>query len=456
MELVVYSGFTKKRNSTKIPDAQGTTYDVKLKDGCSILAPSFLISGVDLSANYCKFNNRYYYIDNIILSNSTIYEIQCSVDVLATYKTQINSSSAYVNRSTSQFDTNIADSRYPFKSSVDISEEVPNTNLPISDGSGGYYVVNYSGLKVADTENPSNAYMVFSGSANFIGFLNYLSALCNGFLSISTNWGQYINEVKWYPDAPPLGDSFNKIGIMGFSSASTPTVSFTGNLLASATQGKNAIIISAPDHPQKLRGDWLNGSAGSEIFITHPLFGNIPIDCNIAKEKGNAYLSTVVDYTTGTASLYLEYGQASKPAHRCYTVNYGVPVQARGVSNQFNFGRGLQLAGSIVGSLQTASTGNFIGSVNGIMNAGQGLNAEPVTVGGNGTRTLYNRGASVIHRYKLLVDEHFDDNGRPLCKEVTLNTLTGYVECDIHPAFGCTPQETDEIVNYMQHGVYLE
>ena len=46
MEVTLYQGFSKRRNSTKQVNVQGVTKSVVLKEKCSVINPSFFISDV--------------------------------------------------------------------------------------------------------------------------------------------------------------------------------------------------------------------------------------------------------------------------------------------------------------------------------------------------------------------------------------------------------------------------
>ena len=94
--------FSKIQNSTAQPSGAGTQHTVYLKGPCSVMAPVFLIEGIDTSLNYCEWNGRYYFVTDMILSNNSIYEVRCSVDALATWKTEIGTSSQYILRSASE------------------------------------------------------------------------------------------------------------------------------------------------------------------------------------------------------------------------------------------------------------------------------------------------------------------------------------------------------------------
>lgn len=84
MTATFWSNFSKRQNSTLQPSTAGTSYTVYLKDNVSVLSPVFLIDGIDLSVTYCRWNGRYYFVRDIILSNNNIYQVSCEIDALAT------------------------------------------------------------------------------------------------------------------------------------------------------------------------------------------------------------------------------------------------------------------------------------------------------------------------------------------------------------------------------------
>lgn len=84
----------KKINSTAQPSG-GTTYDVNLKEDCSILNPKIILKTTSANVlqnwNYCLLPNfaRFYFIDEIIIINKNETEVYLSVDPLATYKSYL-------------------------------------------------------------------------------------------------------------------------------------------------------------------------------------------------------------------------------------------------------------------------------------------------------------------------------------------------------------------------------
>lgn len=100
MDILLFENFSKRKNSTKRPDdASGTADNVVLKDAASIVSPTFILARTDSKWNYIKWAGRYYYVDDIVRNNAKMSEYRCSLDVLATFRTNIRESSAYIVRS---------------------------------------------------------------------------------------------------------------------------------------------------------------------------------------------------------------------------------------------------------------------------------------------------------------------------------------------------------------------
>ena len=99
MTITTWSNFTKRRNSTKRPGSGGTQHDCKLKEATSIERPTFLLQSNDFTINYVQAFGHYYFVDDIKSVRQDLIEVSCSIDVGATYKSQIGNYTAFVERS---------------------------------------------------------------------------------------------------------------------------------------------------------------------------------------------------------------------------------------------------------------------------------------------------------------------------------------------------------------------
>ena len=94
-------GQTQKRiNSTsRVFYAGGTTINnVRLKEPCSIQTPVFLLKGLTktMMYNFLQWEDRYYWIDDIVYVTNDLQEVHCHLDPLATFREAIEDTEALV------------------------------------------------------------------------------------------------------------------------------------------------------------------------------------------------------------------------------------------------------------------------------------------------------------------------------------------------------------------------
>ena len=117
MELQI--GFTKNDNNN-INKAFTILQTVQavLKEDTSLINPSFVISGIDLSnlseVNYIYVPDfkRYYFVNDIVALKGYVYNIECSVDVLMSHKEDILLVRGTVKRAENNANGYIIDSNY--------------------------------------------------------------------------------------------------------------------------------------------------------------------------------------------------------------------------------------------------------------------------------------------------------------------------------------------------------
>ena len=161
MKVTLYTIY-KKTNSTLQPTADNPKFEleVNLKEDTSMYYPTFLINIVftsnDFPYNYLKWQERYYFIDDIVKPTiNNVWELVCSIDLLATFKADIlTNTTAFVKYSANKFNPMIPDDRlsYPAIKSISMSHyELVKYNLEpsivvtyISAKDSGYGSVAYA------------------------------------------------------------------------------------------------------------------------------------------------------------------------------------------------------------------------------------------------------------------------------------------------------------------------
>lgn len=104
MQLVLYKNISSDNTLNKVL-TNGTVFNINLKRETDILNPDlFLVklTGVDYNDfNYAEIVElkRFYFINSITMVNASLFKLECSTDVLETYKTEILTSEASFKKS---------------------------------------------------------------------------------------------------------------------------------------------------------------------------------------------------------------------------------------------------------------------------------------------------------------------------------------------------------------------
>lgn len=152
LTATIYS-FSKRANSLATPESLGgyTSLDVEisLKNDTSLESPTFVI-GYDsstykliLHANYIKFDDNYYWIDDVISVRNSAVELICEKDVLATYREAILDTKAYIARSSSNGSKYIPDGY--LLSRANRLCNIGGVTIDAFNSSGHSYIINVFG-----------------------------------------------------------------------------------------------------------------------------------------------------------------------------------------------------------------------------------------------------------------------------------------------------------------------
>ena len=105
MQVKYWTNFYKKKNSTKQP-LSGTTATVKLKEPTSFHDPVILATGIPKDANYFSIPSgvwitsydAFYFVEDVIAVSHDLTEFHLKFDPMATFKSLIGTTYAYVVR----------------------------------------------------------------------------------------------------------------------------------------------------------------------------------------------------------------------------------------------------------------------------------------------------------------------------------------------------------------------
>ena len=468
---VTFYTHSKRRNSTSLPSG-GTTYTCLLKSGTSTSSPTIMLkwngtSSAPAAWNYCYIPDfgRYYWV------NSWTYEerqwtASCSVDVLATYKTEIGSSSKYVLRAASDYDPEINDTMYPAK----LKRKVVNATAVGSgfnwadDLAGGTIIVGIVGMKDTVAYSSGGVSYYATTPAGYIKFLsdmyaesldnvdneNYgssfgdaIKAFCRNLLRSVTNPTQYIKSAQWFPFTFSTAGAINPI-VGGISSTATfyplsdpiknETVDFS-------------LTVSADDY-------WTEIPPFKQVTAYLPPYGTFPLDMKKLAYANNVRLFIKTDAVSGLSHLTIsstKSGSTANPTYAETITQVGVPMDFSGLKT------GGTSFGAVASAVRGYASGDLVSAAAGITSAIE--TSMPAVE----SRSSYGGiSGDIADKYVETisyepVDQDVAERGRPLCAVTTLNTLSGYILCaDGDVACAGTENELAEIEGFLTGGFFYE
>ena len=477
--IVNFFNFSKRPNSTAEPpgnDPTRTTLtDVQLKEETSFLNPTLLISrnATQSVFNPVMFNyaeiaiwQRYYFITDCRWVNS-VWEIDLTVDPLASFKSAIGDTEAYIIRSATTYNTDLIDTFYPGSSHVYITRQGISTDIyGVALGSGCYVV----GVINNETSNRVGSVTYYAlTNAQLASLLAYLFSgsiysasnvydVSEGLYKSMFDPFQYIVSCMWFPIAQTV------IG--------STTVNIKVGYWDTGVQGKIASTLikewrivsqsSIRPHPQASRGKYLNRAPYTRLTAYIPPFGEIPIDANYMVYDTNwLYGKLNADFITGIADLrltitnnYTSGGEGFDDYKFCTqrTSQLGVPIQLSQVMTDY-----VQALSSGASTIASGFAGNIAGIFSGIGNSAASLFPKTSSLGSNGSFLEVAEPPVLVVESVMVADENRKEFGRPLCNTMQIKYLSGYVQCgEEDHAFPCTATEKQMINKHLKDGFFYE
>ena len=327
----------KRVNSTKIPTLSTGDFAVmvELKEVTNLFTPTLIITrdvfhdSQDNLINPMSYNyvyladfGRYYFVRSWswVLGR---WECDLEVDVLASFKTQIGNTTAYVMRSFSDADPDIIDTKYPVKASdADSAYQVQtygpnysiwNTNLSGAAISEGFYciaIVNNDSGSIGAVSHYAMAPGVAAELMNKLysapTWLNIQDAnISEDLQKMLFNPMQYITSIMWIPTGfdTTNATSIHTIPYGWWSLTLTGTVYkiSSGKIAKSLT-----FSVPVAQHPQyTTKRHWVQLSPYTTAALYVTPFGFIPLDTSKIYGATHVDLEVRVDIITGKGTLLL-------------------------------------------------------------------------------------------------------------------------------------------------------
>ena len=327
----------KKINSTKLPTSSpdDITLTVELKDVTSMFTPSLVISADvftdglghivnPMRYNYCYLPDfeRYFFVR----SWSWIvgrWECALEVDVMASFKTEIGNTNAFILRAASQYDADIIDTKYPttMNEAGSLQEQslfgatTPwNTDIKNAGIGSGFYVISV----VNDDISAIGGVSYYALSATVMQELMNKLFAAPTWMNITDanisadmqkmlfNPMQYITSVMWIPRG---------LNTTGMTSTNTLplgwwSLTLTGGFYRLNVQNtaiEFTITASMLYHPQynASKRRWLQLSPYTTAGLYMPPFGFIPLDMTKLYRCSDIVVRVRIDVITGRGTLFI-------------------------------------------------------------------------------------------------------------------------------------------------------
>ena len=457
---VNFYSFSKKENSTARPGGASASYSCVMKEPCGILNPTIVLSignSNPRSYNYAFIPtfDRYYFVREWTYDKGFWYAVM-QVDPLASWKDTIGASTCYVLRSAIEYNVNIKDTMYPGNNVTTFFEQRDTSPWLTDSIASGMFVVGIAG--------ESTTYYLFYPEAldMFLEYLfsdMYIDDLVGGWatvfpqVKVQANPLQFITSILWMPFRAG-GTSVSTIRV-GFVDVPCVADRVTGSGIVAGV-----LAFPTQKHPQVLRGSYLNNNPFSAYTLFFPPWGTIPLDPDVVANSETIGAVWSVDLRTGRGTLTITGGAGSSHIMSWTHSQIGLNYQVSQVLNA-GFGPGNLLSPAIRTATSptpvTAGINAITGGVGAIGDAVSSSIPSATTIGSAGGLNSLRGVPTLQYEFKQVVDEDMSHNGRPLCSNRVINTLSGYIlvkDADI--AIPCTLEEHQTIKNYMEGGFYFE
>lgn len=492
MEIDFYVNFTKRKNSTKRPVEGGivTKYTISgyLKEPSSVMNPVINLQNIPVQNAPCVMTYayiptfyRYYFVKDWVW-NDGLWTVFLEVDVLATYRTHIGETTAYIERCAATYNTYVMDKLYPATLEPNVIDYFINAGWNNVTPSHGCYVVGIiSGSSSTITGSAVTYYaMTISQLANLVDYLlsdQYINDA--GFTTINTegvshnvaksllNPLQYIASCMWIPKtASSIGESSPRAIKVGYYSIGT---SIAQGYWMSDTVTHFSCDVAFPTHPDSAtRGKYLNYFPYTKLSCFMPPFGQFPIDAQYFEDGDKIEFEVYLDMITGKANLRVRKKDTNGNTQNVYETSgmMGVPIQLAQVANDLikSTVSTISAISNAVGAVGQAYTGNYIGATHsGLMvlqSIGNAIEAQfphVVSEGANGSFSAYRQSSWLTALFHRPVDEDNVEQGRPLCELRRIDTLSGYIKCgEVTVDYYAFSDELDQIHSTLLSGFFWE
>lgn len=483
MSHTIYAGKVAKRKNSTLQPTLTDSFDVLLKTPTSLHSPTFTIKAASFDYNYLKWDDRYYFVTDVVSRNNELWEVSAVCDVLATFKADIIASTQFVSYSSHNSSIWLADTRIPIQKNATVAHLSSTMNFLFNDT--GFYVLSVIG------ENGCVTYACDIGHIRDLinsvsQWKSTLESDIQSHVPVTSpvTVEEFLNDLNYmvkatgvignaYSDAPNCIRSCIWVPFFSTFFAGNSQEIYLGAFPTGVTTYEcKAIPVtrSVPINIPWQFSDWRRATC-EEIYLYLPLVGMVSIPSDEIINESSITVEWSATATDGCIAYRIIAGNQ-------VIGTYGANASANypiGISQQASAGEIVQ---SVIGGVKSTVSAGIHGN-GGVASrvaqtgaAGIGaayhiadtsMTRHNSCIGGIGGGagcglSLDLKCFSVAHPTTIAPASMKDCFGLPTMQPMALSTLTGYCECaNAHvAALGAESQELDEIDAYLNGGFYIE
>ena len=468
MASAIFYTLAKRHNSTLQVSGTGTSVTVDLKGGSDLIDPVLTLaySGVP-SWSLFTFEGRQYFVTGIKSVRQDLWEISGHVDVLGTYKSNVQATSAYVLYY-SHSNTQIADARLSVKATQ---------NTDSASGSFGFLGKNHSYILTVIGHDETTAFALNESQLRDLYATDYQNSFDASINALTPVSGVSVEDVlidlvRWFSEyLSSAAGAFNYAGTISENIKSciilpisigaiggTPNVDVYIGGINTLVDGKRitdrVFTDSATVNIPWQATDWRRLEPYHEIYLYIPALGLISLSPSDLIGESSLTVNVSMDVLSG--DTIFEVSTSTKTVYYNATnlaTQYALGSSQTGIS---------QVANSLLGAVALAS-GNPAAALTGVLGLANNLKPNPMCIGANSGGAILGVAADTVTCYTVFHDTVVSPSsvsavkGTPFNGVMSLTSISGYVQTSGASVSGSmTDAEREEINSLMDGGFYVE
>lgn len=442
MLTVQFGNFSKRKNSTARPATLAESFSVLLKENCSIDNPVFKLTAAAFDYNYCKWGEHYYFVVDIVSERNNGWSVTCELDLMATYRTEIHNTSAYVERASG--------------GNGDIQDEfviptAPTENISVTKDIG----VSTTGCFLLSCVGKTGVQTYILSASELTGLLEDIQTWADDLIQPA---GSEVEVLK-------------KIGVQIISAGSAmdcirdcrwiPFTNIPGALPESISLGlyeieRNPLYVTTPITTKTFeieipfsRDGYLRLKPYTEVMLYLPFVGNVVIDTPRLASTKNLFIVMARNNRSGEVAYQVRVGGETVG---CYGGATAIPVPV-GISNITP-----QSLIASIGGAAVAAAYNPIGAVGTALSMQSSVSCVGAIQGGAGAGLPSNIMLNVIERGVSGNPANMSaTQGVPVYAQRRIGDISGYVRTrGVSVSGALHGDQYDKINAILDSGAFIE